>query len=91
MEKVFAIYFKLFINDVCSVVSWKVLLYCADETEGSVRTGGSSYLGAAFVVVLISGVAIWSLYAYSNPHSTSGQILIRVSAFLFKHFLQKSA
>uniref|UniRef100_A0A1B6JGG5 Uncharacterized protein n=3 Tax=Homalodisca TaxID=139475 RepID=A0A1B6JGG5_9HEMI len=44
--------------------------------DGGVRMGGSGYLGAAFILVLIAGVAIWTLYAYSNPHSYSGQILI---------------
>jgi len=46
------------------------------EEGGGVRMG-SGYLGAAFFLVLIAGVAVWALYAYSNPHSYSGQILIR--------------
>lgn len=29
-------------------------------------------------VACISGIFIWTMYAYRNPHSASGQILIRV-------------
>jgi len=47
------------------------------EMSDGVRLGSSGYLGAAFFIVLVAGVAVWALYAYSNPHSYSGQILIR--------------
>ncbi|XP_054273220.1 plexin domain-containing protein 2 isoform X2 [Macrosteles quadrilineatus] len=47
------------------------------EMSDGARLGSSSYLGAAFLIVLVAGVAVWALYAYSNPHSYSGQILIR--------------
>lgn len=31
---------------------------------------------------MVAGLAVWVLYAYRNPHTTSGQILIRVSNFV---------
>lgn len=37
----------------------------------------SAVVAAMFLIILVCGIAIWTLYAYSNPHSTSGQILIR--------------
>uniref|UniRef100_A0A1B6C4U2 PSI domain-containing protein n=1 Tax=Clastoptera arizonana TaxID=38151 RepID=A0A1B6C4U2_9HEMI len=48
-----------------------------DEGHAEARMGTSSLLGALFVTVLICGVGIWTMYAYNNPHSSSGQILIK--------------
>lgn len=38
----------------------------------------SGVLAIFLLVALIASVGIWILYAYKNPHSTSGQILIKV-------------
>uniref|UniRef100_A0A0C9R5R0 PLXDC2 protein n=1 Tax=Fopius arisanus TaxID=64838 RepID=A0A0C9R5R0_9HYME len=41
--------------------------------------GVSGIIGILLVVSLIAGLAGWAAYAYRNPHSASGQMLIRVS------------
>jgi len=33
-----------------------------------------------FTIVLVAGLGVWVLYAYRNPHTASGQFLIRVSS-----------
>lgn len=40
--------------------------------------GVSGIIGILTVVALVAGLAGWGAYAYRNPHSTSGQMLIRV-------------
>ncbi|EFA03767.1 plexin domain-containing protein 2 [Tribolium castaneum] len=42
-----------------------------------VRMGVSSIVAILFLIAMVSGLAVWILYAYRNPHTTSGQILIR--------------
>ncbi|KAK2581582.1 hypothetical protein KPH14_002091 [Odynerus spinipes] len=37
----------------------------------------SGIIGILLIVTLISGLGIWVAYAYRNPHSASGQMLIR--------------
>ncbi|KAJ8980208.1 hypothetical protein NQ317_002221 [Molorchus minor] len=39
--------------------------------------GVSGIIAILFLVAMVSGLAIWVFYAYRNPHTTSGQILIR--------------
>lgn len=41
--------------------------------------GVSGVIGILLIVSLIAGIAGWAAYAYRNPHSASGQMLIRVS------------
>lgn len=43
----------------------------------------SGIIGILVIISLIAGLAGWAVYAYRNPHSASGQMLIRVS-YLFK-------
>lgn len=38
----------------------------------------SGIIGILLVVTLIAGLGGWVAYAYRNPHSASGQMLIRV-------------
>jgi len=38
----------------------------------------SGIIGILIVIVLVAGLAGWGVYAYRNPHSASGQMLIRV-------------
>ena len=40
--------------------------------------GVSGIIGILLVIGLVVGLAAWAAYAYRNPHSTSGQMLIRV-------------
>lgn len=47
----------------------------AEEEVGNVSVAFSFFLP----VVLVSMLAIWVLYAYRNPHTKSGQLLIQVS------------
>ncbi|XP_044267904.1 plexin domain-containing protein 1 [Tribolium madens] len=42
-----------------------------------VRMGVSSIVAILFLIAMVAGLAVWILYAYRNPHTTSGQILIR--------------
>lgn len=46
--------------------------------------GVSGIIGILMVVSLIAGLAAWGGYAYRNPHSASGQMLIRVSHDKYK-------
>ncbi|KAK0089415.1 hypothetical protein PV325_007573 [Microctonus aethiopoides] len=39
--------------------------------------GVSGVIGILLIVSLIAGIAGWAAYAYRNPHSASGQMLIR--------------
>lgn len=39
--------------------------------------GMSGILAILFLVGMVSGLTFWVFYAYRNPHTTSGQILIR--------------
>lgn len=40
--------------------------------------GVSGIIGILLVIALIVALAAWAAYAYRNPHSASGQMLIRV-------------
>jgi hypothetical protein len=51
----------------------------------------SGIIGILTIVVLVVGLAGWGAYAYRNPHSTSGQMLIRVREKLFNRFFQSHA
>lgn len=42
------------------------------------KVGMSGVVELLLLVVLVAGVVSWGAYAYRNPHSTSGQMLIRV-------------
>ncbi|KAL0112705.1 hypothetical protein PUN28_012163 [Cardiocondyla obscurior] len=42
-----------------------------------VKMGVSGIIGILTVVALVVGLAGWGVYAYRNPHSASGQMLIR--------------
>lgn len=39
--------------------------------------GGAAFLTLFMLLALTSGVALWTFYAYKNPHTPSGQILIK--------------
>ncbi|XP_031343800.1 plexin domain-containing protein 2-like [Photinus pyralis] len=47
------------------------------EPDGDVKMGASGIITILFLVSVITALAVWVLYAYRNPHTTSGQILIR--------------
>lgn len=40
--------------------------------------GVSGIIGILLVIGLVMGLVAWAAYAYRNPHSASGQMLIRV-------------
>lgn len=52
--------------------------------------GVSGIIGILMVVGLVVGMVGWAAYAYRNPHSASGQILIRVRIFLNKFTAEKN-
>lgn len=43
--------------------------------------GVSGIIGVLLIISLVGGLIAWAGYAYRNPHSASGQMLIRVSIF----------
>jgi len=45
--------------------------------DQSVSVGISGIIGILFIIALVTGLGIWVLYAYRNPHTSSGQLLIR--------------
>lgn len=44
----------------------------------NMNMGVSGIIGILLVIALVVGLAAWAAYAYRNPHSASGQMLIRV-------------
>ncbi|XP_032454693.1 plexin domain-containing protein 2 isoform X2 [Nasonia vitripennis] len=48
-----------------------------EHSQDNMNMGVSGIIGILFVVSLIAGLAAWAAYAYRNPHSASGQMLIR--------------
>ncbi|KAJ9580217.1 hypothetical protein L9F63_004117, partial [Diploptera punctata] len=45
--------------------------------EEAVSMGISGIIGILFIIALVACLGIWALYAYRNPHTASGQFLIR--------------
>jgi len=41
----------------------------------------SGIIGILTIIAFVVGLAGWGVYAYRNPHSASGQMLIRVRLF----------
>lgn len=62
-------------------------------TQSSSKASFSGVMAIFLLLALVASIAIWILYAYKNPHSTSGQILIKVNicclqilSCIFAHF-----
>ncbi|XP_011310157.1 uncharacterized protein l(1)G0289 [Fopius arisanus] len=53
------------------------IFFSAHEHMNMNHMGVSGIIGILLVVSLIAGLAGWAAYAYRNPHSASGQMLIR--------------
>lgn len=51
----------------------------AKASDDNVKMGVSGIIVTIFIIAMVSGLAVWVFYAYRNPHTTSGQMLIRVS------------
>ncbi|CAH1183532.1 unnamed protein product [Phaedon cochleariae] len=49
----------------------------AGQADGKRDVGVSGIMAILFLVAMVSGLSVWVLYAYRNPHTTSGQMLIR--------------
>ncbi|KAK9888577.1 hypothetical protein WA026_000817 [Henosepilachna vigintioctopunctata] len=47
------------------------------ELKKSNRMGIPGILGIMLLICMVSGITMWVFYAYRNPHTTSGQMLIR--------------
>ncbi|GLV39243.1 lethal (1) G0289 [Carabus blaptoides fortunei] len=47
------------------------------HAEKPARMGVSGIVTILFLITLVLGMSVWIMYAYRNPHSASGQILIR--------------
>lgn len=48
------------------------------SAPNNMNMGVSGVIGILTIVALVAGLAAWGAYAYRNPHSASGQMLIRV-------------
>ncbi|KAF5277771.1 hypothetical protein FQR65_LT03751 [Abscondita terminalis] len=59
------------------------------ESENDVKMGASGIITILFLVGIIFGLGFWVFYAYRNPHTTSGQILIRSECKVF-HLMPSS-
>ncbi|XP_076253923.1 plexin domain containing lethal (1) G0289 [Rhynchophorus ferrugineus] len=47
------------------------------HSSHSSQLGASGYVVVAFLIAMLCGFGYWTAYAYRNPHTTSGQMLIR--------------
>lgn len=45
--------------------------------ESRASEGGTAFVTVLMFIALSSGVALWAFYAYRNPHTPSGQMLIK--------------
>lgn len=45
--------------------------------ETRAADGGTAFVSLLMFVALTSGIALWAFYAYRNPHTPSGQMLIK--------------
>lgn len=45
--------------------------------DARVSEGGTTFISLLMLMALSSGVALWVFYAYKNPHTPSGQLLIK--------------
>lgn len=59
--------------------SSRVLNYNSTAAKDSAKMGVSGIIVIIFIITMVSGLGAWIFYAYRNPHTTSGQMLIRVS------------
>ncbi|XP_014209375.1 plexin domain-containing protein 2 [Copidosoma floridanum] len=48
-----------------------------EDARDNMNMGVSGIISILFIVSLIMGLAAWAAYAYRNPHTASGQMLIR--------------
>lgn len=66
---------ELSINEDDDSVSAGQVMYEPQKVNANV----SGIVALVFLIGMASGFGFWVFYAYRNPHTTSGQILIRVS------------
>lgn len=45
--------------------------------DARANEGGATFLTMLMLLSLTSGIALWAFYAYKNPHTPSGQLLIK--------------
>ncbi|KAJ4426310.1 hypothetical protein ANN_27124, partial [Periplaneta americana] len=71
-------------NKTCSYESWTLIHLFYNHfvlfsilTDRRVSMGISGVIGILFIIALVAGLGVWALYAYRNPHTASGQFLIR--------------
>ena len=48
-----------------------------EKLDPRVAEGGTAFVSFLMFLALTSGVALWAFYAYRNPHTPSGQLLIK--------------
>lgn len=71
---------KVYHNDIAvneddNHISAGQVMYQPQKANANV----SGIVAIVFLVAMASLFSMWVLYAYRNPHTTSGQMLIRVS------------
>ena len=47
------------------------------ESARAAENGGTAFVTFLMFLALTSGIALWAFYAYRNPHTPSGQVLIK--------------
>lgn len=65
---------ELSVNEDDAISTGQVM-YQSQKGNGNV----SGIVAVVFLIGMATGLSFWVVYAYRNPHTTSGQILIRVS------------
>lgn len=68
---------ELSINEDDDTISTGQVMYQHQKSNANV----SGIVAIVFLIGMATGLSFWVFYAYRNPHTTSGQILIRVSYF----------
>lgn len=66
---------ELSINEDDARISSGQVMYQPHKDNANV----SGIVAVVFLIGMATGLSFWVFYAYRNPHTTSGQILIRVS------------
>ena len=64
-------------NSMISVESNTSRQMIPDRGDARAAEGGTAFVTFLMFLVLTSGVGLWAFYAYRNPHTPSGQLLIK--------------
>lgn len=69
-------------------VSKAALPHIAESSE--TKSGGAGFVvGLLLPLVVVMSLVVWVLYAYRNPHTKSGQLLIQVTIYFHSTLFAK--